>query len=60
MKHKKFYNFARDADSGERELYIEGEIADSVWFDPSRAGSDECTPAAFRAELFSGKGNITL
>ena len=54
MKHKKFYNFARDADSGERELYIEGEIADSIWF------GDECTPAAFRAELFSGKGNITL
>lgn len=54
MKKKRFYNFARDADTGERELYIEGEIADSVWF------GDECTPAAFRSELFSGKGNITL
>ena len=54
MKKKKFYNFDRDADSGERELYIEGEIADSLWF------GDECTPAAFREELFNGKGDITL
>jgi ATP-dependent Clp protease protease subunit len=53
MKSKMFYNFARDAD-GERELYIDGDIADSVWF------GDECTPAAFRKELFAGKGNITL
>ena len=50
---KKFYNFARAAD-GERELYIDGDIAASVWF------GDECTPAAFRKELFAGKGNITL
>ena len=54
MKKKQFYNFARDEDTGERELYIEGDIADSVWF------GDECTPAAFRSELFSSKGNITL
>jgi len=54
LKKKRFYNFARDADTGERELYIEGDIADSVWF------GDECTPAAFRAELFGGKGDITL
>jgi ATP-dependent Clp protease protease subunit len=54
MKKKKFYNFARDPDSGERELYIEGEIADSVWF------GDECTPGQFRSELFGGKGAITL
>ena len=54
MKKKRFYNFARDTATGERELYIEGDIADSVWF------GDECTPAAFRSELFSGKGSITL
>ena len=54
MNRKRFYNFARDADSGERELYIQGEIADSSWF------GDECTPAAFRKELFSSTGNITL
>ena len=54
MKTKRFYNFARDPDSGGRELYIEGEIADSLWF------GDECTPAAFRKELFADKGDITL
>ena len=53
MKPNKFYNFARDSDGG-RELYIDGDIADSVWF------GDECTPAAFRKELFSATGNITL
>ena len=53
QKMKRFYNFARDAD-GQRELYIDGEIADSAWF------GDECTPAAFRKELFSAKGDITL
>ncbi len=52
-KINRFYNFARDADGG-RELYIEGEIAESVWF------GDECTPKAFRDELFSAKGDITL
>ena len=49
----KFYNFARDSNDG-RELYIEGEISDSVWF------GDECTPGQFRKELFSGKDDITL
>ena len=49
----KFYNFS-NTPSGERELYIDGEIADSVWF------GDECTPGQFRKELFSGTGNITL
>jgi ATP-dependent Clp protease protease subunit len=53
MNPKKFYNFARDSDGG-RELFIDGDIADSVWF------GDECTPAAFRKELFSATGNITL
>jgi ATP-dependent Clp protease protease subunit len=52
-KINKFYNFTRDAD-GERELYINGEIAESVWF------GDECTPGAFRDELFASKGDITL
>lgn len=52
-KINKFYNFARDIDGG-RELRIEGEIAESVWF------GDECTPKAFREELFSSTGDITL
>ena len=51
--NKKFYNFARD-ETGKRELYIDGEIANNQWF------GDECTPAKFRAELFADKGDITL
>ena len=54
MKNAKFYNFARDETTGGRELYIDGEIADAVWF------GDECTPGQFRSELFSGTGDITL
>ena len=55
MKNKpKFWNFARDETTGGRELYIDGEIADDVWF------GDECTPGQFRADLFSGTGDITL
>ena len=53
MKPKKFYNFARDSD-GKRELYIDGEIAENMWF------GDECTPGKFREELFADKGDITL
>lgn len=53
MKPNRFYNFARDSDGG-RELYIDGDISGSVWF------GDECTPAAFRKELFASEGDITL
>ncbi|MCL2509182.1 MAG: Clp protease ClpP [Oscillospiraceae bacterium] len=52
-KNNHFYNFARDSDGG-RELYIDGDIADHLWF------GDECTPGQFRKELFSGDGAITL
>ena len=52
-KNKKFYNFARD-ETGKRELYIDGEIAENMWF------GDECTPGKFREELFADKGDITL
>ena len=54
MKAKHFFNFARDETTGVRELFIEGDIADSVWF------GDECTPGQFRKELFGGTGDITL
>ena len=54
MKPKrKFYNFARDATDG-RELFIDGDIAEDVWF------GNECTPQQFKAELFSADGDITL
>ncbi len=54
MEKRKFYNFARDGTTGERELFIDGDIAEDVWF------GNECTPQIFRAELFAGTGNLTL
>lgn len=54
-KNKKFWNWARDADeSGERVLYFDGEISDETWW------GDEITPAIFKSELFSDKGDITI
>ena len=54
-KNKKFWNWARDADeSGARVLYFDGEISDETWW------GDEITPAMFKSELFSDKGDITI
>ncbi|MGI6713249.1 MAG: head maturation protease, ClpP-related [Bacillota bacterium] len=54
-KNKKFWNWARDADeSGERVLYFDGEISDETWW------GNEITPAVFKSELFSDKGDITI
>ncbi len=54
-KNKKFWNWARDADvSGGRVLYFDGEISDETWW------GDEITPAMFKSELFSDKGDITI
>ena len=54
-KNKKFWNWARDADeSGERVLYFDGEISDETWC------GDEITPAMFKSELFSDKGDIII
>jgi ATP-dependent Clp protease protease subunit len=50
----RFWNWVRDADTGSRTLYLDGVIAQEGWFD------DDITPAAFRAELYAGKGNITV
>jgi ATP-dependent Clp protease protease subunit len=54
MQKRKFYNFARDVTTGERELFIDGDIADDIWF------GNECTPQIFKAELFADKGDISL
>jgi len=51
---KRFWNWARDADSGERVLYLDGVIAEESWFD------DDVTPAAFKEELFAGEGDVTI
>ena len=52
---KKFWNWIRDETSPDaRILRLEGAIAEESWFD------DEVTPAAFKAELASGSGPITV
>ena len=49
-----FWNWVRNEDTGQRELYLEGVIAQESWF------GDEVTPAAFKADLTSGSGPITI
>ena len=52
---KKFWNWIRDKTNPDaRILRLEGAIAEESWFD------DEVTPAAFKAELTSGSGPITV
>ena len=50
---KRFWNWVRNEDET-RTLYLNGVIAEESWFE------DEITPAAFKEELFSGSGPITL
>ena len=51
---KKFWNWIRDADSGERVLRLEGPIdEDNFW-------GDEITPKDFREELEAEDGDVTL
>ncbi len=50
---KKFWNWVRNADES-RTLYLNGTIAEESWYD------DDVTPAAFKAELLSGEGDITV
>lgn len=53
-KVKKFWNWIRDADSGERVLRLEGPIdEDNFW-------GDEITPKDFRDELEAEDGDVTL
>ena len=51
---RKFWNWARDGDTGQRVLRMDGVIADETWF------GDETTPKAFRADLYAGSGPIIL
>lgn len=48
----KFWDWVRNEDN--RTLYLNGTIAEESWFD------DDVTPAAFKAELLSGEGDITV
>ena len=54
MKKRKFWNWVRDSDTGERTLVLNGQIAEESWF------GDEVTPAIFRDELMKGEGDITV
>jgi ATP-dependent Clp protease protease subunit len=49
-----FWVWARDSDTNERVMYLDGTIASDSWFD------NDITPAIFRAELFSDSGDITI
>lgn len=49
---RKFWNWARDADTGVRVLTMRGPISDETWF------GDEVTPGVFRAELNEGTGPV--
>jgi len=51
---RKFWNWVRDEDTGERTLYLNGEISDETWW------GDEVTPKQFKEELMAGTGNITV
>jgi len=48
----KFWNFTGEGEG--RVLRLDGTIAEETWW------GDEVTPAAFRAELAAGKGDITV
>ena len=51
---KKFWNWIKNEDTGERTLLLEGVIAEDSWF------GDEATPAAFKRELMQGRSPITV
>ena len=51
---KKFWNWIKNEDTGQRELWLEGVIAEESWW------GDEVTPAIFKEELRAGSGAIVL
>ena len=50
----RWWNWVRDETSGTRTLYLDGAIAEESWLE------DDVTPAAFKAELMDGTGDITI
>ena len=51
---RKFWNWIRNEGASERTLFLNGEISDETWF------GDEVTPQAFRDELESDSGDVTV
>lgn len=50
----KFWNWIRNEDTGQRELWLDGVIAEESWW------GDEVTPAIFKEELTAGSGPILI
>ena len=50
----KFWNWTLNEDTGQRELWLEGVIAEESWW------GDEYTPEFFKEELLSGEGPVLL
>ena len=51
---RKFWNWVRDSDTGERTLVLNGTITDEDWFE------DSVTPVRFREELANCDGDISV
>jgi ATP-dependent Clp protease protease subunit len=54
VKNHNFWNWVRDATTEERTLYLSGPIAEETWW------GDEVTPKAFKDELLTGSGPVTV
>ena len=52
MNH--FWRWVKNETGADRCLYLDGTIAEETWF------GDEVTPQAFKSELLSGDGDITV
>ena len=50
----KFWNFIKNEETSETELYFEGPISSSTWY------GDELPPALFKDELNKHPGNLTV
>lgn len=50
----KFWNWVKNEDSGETELYFDGPISDCTWL------GDEITPKIFKDELSHHSGDLTV
>ncbi len=50
----KFWNWVKNEETGQRDLYLEGVIAQESWF------GDEVTPTVFKEELNAGDGAINI
>lgn len=54
MKNKHFWNWIKNEETGETELYFEGPISDTTWY------GDEITPGLFKDELSKRPGDLTV